>query len=157
MIDNDSIELAGGQDSVSYELSTAQLRQIKHKRAAVEADIKTKFVGSLMAQIEKRIDQCNFQSNLLKKQTKLYSIYGGQPKAAGLNETSQYRVDNVSADISSREQTLKQQNDGEQLAQHSYDSLLGEVKSVNLDGMPNEVPNIAGMIALTKSIGLPKA
>lgn len=55
--DNESIELGHPHhDSVSYEFSTAQLRQIKHKRAAVEAEIKTKFVENLIAQIDKRID-----------------------------------------------------------------------------------------------------
>lgn len=58
--DTESIEIGPNQDSVSYEFSTAQLRQIKHRRAAVEADIKAKFVENLIAQIDKRIEQCNF-------------------------------------------------------------------------------------------------
>lgn len=158
--DNESIELGPNHDSVSYEFSTAQLRQIKHKRAAVEAEIKTKFVENLIAQIDKRIEQCNFQSNLLKKQTKLYNIYGGAKKSASLvsSEAARGRADNASADISSQEQTMKPKGAGEELAQHSYDSLVG---SINLEAMPSlntfDEANIAGMIALTKSIGLPKA
>ena len=44
----------------------------------MEADVKLRFLEKLMQQIDKRIETCNFQTNILRKKKKLFSIYGGK-------------------------------------------------------------------------------
>lgn len=67
-------------------MSQAQIRERKKHQAAVEADIKLKFLEQVIQQIDKRIENCNFQTNILRKKKKLFNIYGGkQVQNASLN------------------------------------------------------------------------
>jgi hypothetical protein len=84
---NNSI-YAGDSSIQKYGLATTNQRErhMRQQREQFEHEYKQRFYENLKDQMEKRINQINFQTNIYKKQKKLYSIYGGAVLNTSLNK-----------------------------------------------------------------------
>lgn len=84
LIDNESnpnlnvsqYDVRGANDGLSENLTASQIKSLKQQKQMIESNFKRRFYHQLSSQLEKRIESVNQQTDILKKQKNLYSIYG---------------------------------------------------------------------------------
>jgi len=63
-------------DVLSENLTSSQIKSLKQQKRLIEGNFKRRFYIQLQSQLDKRIENVNQQTDILKKQKNLYSIYG---------------------------------------------------------------------------------
>ena len=71
-----SYDIRAPHEGLSENLTASQIKSLKQQKQQIESNFKRRFYFQLSSQLEKRIESVNQQTDILKKQKNLYSIYG---------------------------------------------------------------------------------